>query len=205
MVALASPVIGAPMTAMMIIFELTRSYEITIAAMVTVAFSNLTAYHWYGRSLFDNILAKRGIDLSLGRDRAYLQHHKVVDYATRILPCFYSETSCGEAIEILRSNPIQTAVVIDVDGIYLGLLHQDQLNEYDANTTISSVEFVQSPELDESTSLWSAMEIMRNYIGEAVPVIDSTTRRYLGAVPESEVIGTFLDALHDLRREEHEA
>jgi hypothetical protein len=49
------------------------------------------------------------------------------------------------------------------------------------------------------------MEIMRNYIGEAVPVIDSSTRRYLGAVPESKVIGTFLDALHDLRREEHEA
>jgi len=205
MVALASPVIGAPMTAMMIIFELTRSYEITIAAMVTVAFSNLTAYHWYGRSLFDNILAERGVDLSLGRDRAYLQHQKVIDYATLILPCFDGETSCGEAIEKLRSNPIQTAVVIDAEGIYLGLLHRDQLNEYDANTTISSIEFIQSPEFDESTSLWSAMEIMRSYIGEAVPVIDSTTHRYLGAVPEGEVIGPFLDALHDLRREEHEA
>ena len=205
MVALASPVIGAPMTAMMIIFELTRSYEITIAAMVTIAFSNLTAYHWYGRSLFDNILAERGVDLSLGRDRAYLQHAKVVNYASQVLPRFDAGTSCGEAIEKLRSNPVQTAVVIDADEKYLGLLHQDQLTEYDANTTISSVEFVQSPEFDESTSLWSAMEIMRNYIGEAVPVIDSSTRRYLGAVPESEVIGTFLDALHDLRREEHEA
>jgi CIC family chloride channel protein len=205
MVALASPVIGAPMTAMMIIFELTRSYEITIAAMVTIAFSNLTAYHWYGRSLFDNILAERGVDLSLGRDRAYLQHAKVVNYASQVLPCFDGGTSCGEAIEKLRSNPVKTAVVIDADEKYLGLLHQDQLTEYDANTAISSVEFVQSPEFDESTSLWSAMEIMRNYIGEAVPVIDSTTRRYLGAVPESDVIGTFLDALHDLRREEHEA
>ena len=147
MVALASPVIGAPMTAMMIIFELTRSYEITIAAMVTVAFSNLTAYHWYGRSLFDNILAERGVDLSLGRDRAYLQHRKVVDYATRILPCFDSETSCGEAIEILRSNPIQTAVILDIEGIYLGLLHQDQLNEYEADTAIGSVEFIRSPRI----------------------------------------------------------
>jgi len=52
MVAVASPVIGAPMTALLIIFELTRNYEITIAAMVTVVFSNLVAYHWYGRSLF---------------------------------------------------------------------------------------------------------------------------------------------------------
>jgi CIC family chloride channel protein len=205
MVALASPVIGAPMTALLIIFELTRSYEITIAAMVTVAFSNLTAYHWYGRSLFDHRLAERGVDLSLGRDRAYLQHQMVVNYASQILPCFNSETSCGEAIEKLRSNPIQTAVVVDTEGTYLGLLHQDQLNEYQPDTSIASVEFIRSPEFDESTSLWNAMETMRDYIGEAVPVIDSTTRRYLGAVPESIVIGTFLDAIHDLRREEHEA
>jgi CIC family chloride channel protein len=205
MVALASPVIGAPMTALLIIFELTRSYEITIAAMVTVAFSNLTAYHWYGRSLFDHRLAERGVDLSLGRDRAYLQHQMVVNYASQILPCFTSETSCGEAIEKLRSNPIQTAVVVDSEGTYLGLLHQDQLNEYQPDTSIASVEFIRSPEFDESTSLWNAMETMRDYIGEAVPVIDSTTRRYLGAVPESKVIGTFLDAIHDLRREEHEA
>ena len=63
----------------------------------------------------------------------------------------------------------------------------------------------EAPEFNEFTSLWSAMEIMRNYVGEAVPVIDSNTRRYLGAVPESKVIGTFLDAIHDLRSEEHEA
>jgi CIC family chloride channel protein len=205
MVALASPVIGAPMTALLIIFELTRSYEITIAAMVTVAFSNLTAYHWYGRSLFDKQLAERGLDLSWGRDRAYLQHQKVIDYATRILPCFDSATTCGEAIEKLRTSSIQTAVAVDAEGIYLGLLHPDRLNEYPADTPIASVEFIRSPEFDESTSLWNAMETMREYIGEAVPVIDSTTRRYLGAVPESEVIGTFLDAIHDLRREEHEA
>lgn len=205
MVALASPVIGAPMTALLIIFELTRSYEITIAAMVTVAFSNLTAYHWYGRSLFDNQLAERGLDLSWGRDRAYLQHQKVLNYATQILPCFDSATTCGEAIEELRTSSMQTAVAVDAEGVYLGILNQEQLNDYPADTPIASIEFIQSPEFNESTSLWIAMETMREYIGEAVPVIDSTTRRYLGAVPEAEVIGSFLDSIHDLRREEHEA
>jgi CIC family chloride channel protein len=205
MVALASPVIGAPMTALLIIFELTRSYEITIAAMVTVAFSNLTAYHWYGRSLFDNQLSERGVNLSWGRDRAYLEHQKVVNHATQVLSCLDGDTSCAEAIEKLRSGSIQTAVVVDAEGIYLGVLHQDQLHEYDPGTFVESVEFIRSPIFDESTSLWDAMETMRDYIGEAVPVIDSSSGRYLGAVPESEVIGTFLDAVQDLRREEHEA
>jgi CIC family chloride channel protein len=205
MVAVASPIIGAPMTALLIIFELTQSYEITIAAMVTVAFSNLTAYHWCGRSLFDRQLAERGVDLSLGRDRAYLKHQLVVDYMTQILPTFKSSARVKDLVDVLSSVALQTAVVIDSDGKYLGLIYRDQLGDSNSETDISSLELKQNMTFDETTSLWGAMEAMRDYIGEAVPVVDSANGRYLGAMPESAVLGSYLDAVHDLRREEHEA
>lgn len=205
MVAVASPVIGAPMTALLIIFELTHSYEITIAAMVTVAFSNLTAHHWYGRSLFDRQLAERGVDLSHGRDRAYLQHQRVVDHLTQLLPKLHGKQPGESAIEQLRSISLQTAVIVDSDDRYLGLLHQDQLSDCEPTASIDSLALHQSLIFDETTSLWGAMEAMRDYIGEAVPVVHSQTGKYLGAMPESSVIGSYLDSLHDLRREEHEA
>ena len=59
MMAVMSPVIGAPMTALLLVFELTRSYEFTIAAMVAIVFSNLIAHRWYGRSLYDHQLNPR--------------------------------------------------------------------------------------------------------------------------------------------------
>lgn len=205
MVAVASPIIGAPMTALLIIFELTQSYEVTIAAMVTVAFSNLTAYHWYGRSLFDRQLAERGVDLSFGRDRGYLKHQRVVDYMTQILPTFNSNTRCKDLIEALSSSLLRTAVVIDAEGKYLGLIYREQLSESNSETDISSLELKQNMTFNETTSLWGAMEAMRDYIGEAIPVVDSISGRYLGAMPESTVLSSYLDAVHDLRREEHEA
>jgi CIC family chloride channel protein len=205
MVALASPVIGAPMTAMLIIFELTRSYEITIAAMVTIAFSNLVAYQWYGRSLYDNQLAERGVDLSQGRHHAYQQHQKVASLSGDVLPRLSGELSCSEAIEQIKSSPLQTGVAVDANGKFLGLLNRSQLIEYDADTPVASIDFIQSLVFDESTSLWQAMESLRDYVGESVPIVDSVTHQYLGAVPESEVISSFLDAINDLRREEHEA
>ena len=48
------------------------------------------------------------------------------------------------------------------------------------------------------------METMREYIGVAVPVIDSVSGRYLGAIPEAVVINAYLDAAQELRREEYE-
>ncbi len=205
MVAVASPVIGAPLTALLIIFELTRSYEITIAAMVTVVFSNLVAYHWYGRSLFDKQLAERGLDLSLGRDRAYLKHHRVIDHMTQVLHRCDSSTSCGELIDQLKSTALKTAVVIDADEKYLGLVYLDQLGECTPETNLVTLVSSQGLVFDETTSLWSAMQAMRDYIGEAIPVVDSVSGRYLGAMPESLLIGRYLDAVLDLRREEHEA
>ncbi len=159
MLALASPVIGAPMTALLIIFELTRHYEITIAAMVTIVFANLVSYHWYGRSLFDAQLLKQGLDLSLGRDRAYLHHLKVIDY----------------------------------------LSDQKQAVSSDEQESIPSLVF------NENTSLWQAMETMRDHNGDAVSVVHSETGRLLGTISEAAVISAYLNAIQDLRREEHEA
>lgn len=157
MVALASPVIGAPMTALLIIFELTRHYEITIAAMVTIVFSNLVSYHWYGRSLFDTQLLDRNLDLSLGRDRAYLSHLKVVDYTTT------------------DNTPV------------------------DKSSRHSLLEF------DENTSLWLAMESMRHFSGDSIPIVHSKSGKFLGEITKSKVISIYLDAISDLRREEYEA
>ena len=48
------------------------------------------------------------------------------------------------------------------------------------------------------------MHEMRRYFGEAIPVVHSHSGRYLGSIPESVVIGAFLDASRELRREEYE-
>ena len=80
MVAVTSPVIGAPLTAILIVFELTRNYELTIAAMISVVFANLVGYRLVGRSIFDIQLKRRGFDLSLGRDQAVLDNREISDF-----------------------------------------------------------------------------------------------------------------------------
>ncbi|MCP4486283.1 MAG: chloride channel protein [Gammaproteobacteria bacterium] len=205
MMALASPVIGAPLTAVLIIFEITRNYEVTIAAMVTIVFANLVAYRWYGRSLYDTQLSNCGLDLSHGRDRAYLQHRRAAEYITNKIPTVSSEGNCGQLLDQMADSATQSAIVVDTEGNYLGMVFHYQLYAKDINTPVISLVLKPEFEFDENTSLWAAMETMRDYIGEAIPVVHSQTGKYLGALPEAIVISAYLDAVHDLRREEHEA
>jgi CIC family chloride channel protein len=204
LVAVMSPVIGAPMTALLLVFELTRNYEITIAAMVTIVFANLVASSWYGRSLYARQLAGRGIDLSKGREQAYLMHHKVSEYLTEALPVVRQSAPVSELREQMSTRQTAAAVIVDDERRYLGTLLQQQLLELDDDTGIAAIEFQALPSFNEQTSIWEAMQIMRNYVGEAIAVVDSTDGRYLGSIPESVAINAYLDATAELRREEHE-
>ncbi|MDH3386919.1 MAG: chloride channel protein [Gammaproteobacteria bacterium] len=204
MMALMSPVIGAPMTALLLVFELTRSYEITIAAMVAIVFANLIAHQWYGRSLYDFQLGERGIDLSMGRVRAYLMHHTVASRVTDSLPLVKPGASLFELRQRMAENSTASAVIVDQDNKYLGLVSQPQLLGLDDSISVGSITINPAIEFNEATSLWDAMETMRGYIGEAIPVIDSVSKRYLGAIPEAVIINAYLDAAQELRREEYE-
>jgi CIC family chloride channel protein len=192
------------MTALLLVFEMTRNYEITIAAMIAVVFANLIASIWYGRSLYDQQLSGRGIDLSLGRERAYLMHHKVGERLSDCLPVVLQQTCIDEAGAQITARQTATAVVVDDEHHYLGILSQQQLIGLDANNSVASIEFQPQPRFNENTSIWDAMQIMRSYMGEAIAVVDSSNGRYLGAIAEAAVISAYLDATEELRREEHE-
>lgn len=192
------------MTALLFVFEFTRSYEITIAAMVTIVFANLIAFRWYGRSLYDNQLAARGIDLSMGRERAYLMHHKVANFVIDSLPVVSQDASLALLREQMAAKSTATAVVINDDNRYLGQVFQHQLHGQDDDARVGSIELQHETEFDENTSIWEAMETMRNFIGEAIAVVDRRSGRYLGAIPEAVVINAYLDAAQELRREKYE-
>jgi CIC family chloride channel protein len=204
MVAVMSPVIGAPMTALLFVFEFTRSYEITIAAMLAIVFANLIAFRWNGRSLYDRQLSARGIDLSMGRERAYLMHRKVAAFVTEALPIVSKDADLGVLREQMAAKSTSTAVIVDDDNRYLGQVFQHQLRGQVDNAKVDSIELRQGSEFHEATSIWEAMEFMRSYIGEAIAVVDRDSGLYLGAVPEAIVINAYLDAAQELRREEYE-
>ena len=84
------------------------------------------------------------------------------------------------------------------------MVSQNLLKDIADDIDVAALDYPAEQVFTEVTSIWEAMQVMRDYVGEAIPVVDSGSGRYLGAIPESAVINAYLDAAHRLRREEHE-
>jgi len=204
MMAVTSPVIGAPLTTILIVFELTRNYDLTIAAMVAVVFSNLVAYRIFGRSLFDVQLAARGFDLSLGRDKAILGVKSVADNVSQDYIALRADETVGALVARLNSVGRSEAVVLGADGVFEGHIRLQDVMDAPPDTPLARVARRDELVFDEKTTLWEAMDRIRDFVGEAVPLVDARGH-VVGVVPEGAVIQGYMEAVHDLRREENAA
>lgn len=205
MMALASPVIGAPLTTIIIVFELTRSYALTIAAMVSVVFANLIAFRLFGRSFFDVQLMGRGYDLTLGRDGGILSHTRLARHMVTDFPTCGDRLLLGDVRKRMRERDWEAVFVTDSNGGYVGTLTAGDVMESDRSVPAGEVASRCPVVFDETTTIRAAMDRLKNFRGEAAPVVSSKDGRLIGVVPESVVIGAYLDIANELRREENES
>lgn len=211
MVAVTSAVIGAPLTTILIVFELTRNYDLATAAMVSVVFSNLVSYRIFGRSLFDVQLRARGFDLSLGRDKVILDHRLIENYVTQEYTRLDPDMSLAQAKSALLEFRRHEGYVLDADGAYVGTVALTdivcrELEGVQSKTTLDDIAERQPLTFTANTTVWEAMEKMGDFVGEAVPVVrDADDPHLLGVVFEAAVVKAYLDTMYDIRREENAA
>lgn len=80
--AVAGAVLGAPLSTVLIVFELTASYEITIAVLLAVSVATTVQKAIYGRSFFSWQLSMRGLLLDSGPHKRILKTWTVSEFLT---------------------------------------------------------------------------------------------------------------------------
>jgi CIC family chloride channel protein len=201
MMAVNTAVIGAPLTTILIVYELTRNYDLTIAAMVSVVFANLLAFRIFGRSLFDIQLAKKGIDLSLGRDRVILENTPVTNFLSHDYIYLLSTTRVEPAIAKLKTAENQVIVLIDEESRYVGMLNTQALLHSENDDFVQALSEMK-PEMVETTSIWQAMRCLDQFSKDGAPVL-TEDRKVIGILTETNLINAYMDIMHGIRKEEN--
>ncbi len=206
MVAVVSPIIGAPLTCILIVFELTHNYPLATAAMVSVAFANLVSSRMFGRSLYDRDLLFRGVDMSMGRDKVILDKQDI----SNLISSEFSKLPADATLQIVRQtlskDQRSEAYIVDQEENYVGTIFSFQLDELQEGDHQLLAQDVAKPETlvcNGADSVWEAMEKVSGFVGESIPVVDG--RKLVGVVYESAIIKAYLESIEENRREENAA
>lgn len=125
--AFASAVLGAPISTMLIVFEITGDYNVTIAVMIASAVASSVTTQLYQRSFFLMQLASRGIRLEGGKATYLLKSAKVEDHMTRDFFTVIDTEPVEKARELLVTQGGGLLIVTDSAGHMLGSLGFSQL------------------------------------------------------------------------------
>lgn len=208
MVAVTSPVIGAPLTTVLIVFELTQSFDLATAALASVAFANLVGFRIHGRSFFDVRLRARNFDLSLGRDKVTAQQRPIRDLVSREFTSAHTNRTLETIRDALIRDKRSEAYIVDEDTRYVGTLTLHRVMEItrDGQCDDEPAGRYAKPEsvvLDPEDSILSVMAKLKDFVGESIPVVEDG--RLVGVLFESTIVSAYLDVLEGVRKDEHAA
>lgn len=192
--AVASSVIGGPISTLLIVFELTSDYQVALGAGISVCFANLISSKLYGHSAFDQILLNRNIDIQLGRDNLHLKSVSVKSISRNDYIRLAPEHSVNDMIKILSESGSSEGYIINPKGKLLGkVLLPDLILIKNKNKAPNKSLYINFLTINENNNILEAIELIKDFVGESVPIIDNG-KNLIGVITESDLFSELLIA-----------
>ncbi|MDA7775510.1 chloride channel protein [Alphaproteobacteria bacterium] len=198
MAALSGAVTGAPIAIMVIVIEMTTSYDLAVATMISVGTCSLITFSFGGHSLFDQQLEMRKVNINAGRVVLRLSEMKVDSLAKTDFITVQISSSAKAAARLLAANKTSEGYCVKDDGSLLGKIGLQDLVAKENLESLDSIVEINPTFLQAGSSVESAREVAADFIGEALPVLEGDTRKLLGIVSEADIFTAVLKTQKDV-------
>ena len=197
MASVSSSVIGAPITAIILVLELTGSYEYSIASIVPISICTFLTSRIFGNSFFDKQLLSRGIDISKGREQILLNEINVGNYASKKFTRISEKMFTHATIKLLLKNKDTEGYVLSKNDEFIGKIRLidivDKKNQHITN-------FLQKKPivLVSTINLLDAIKKLSNFVGESIPIITKHDKKLIGIISENDLLAAYLEVSDDI-------
>lgn len=192
MASVASSVIGAPITAIILVLELTGSYEYAIASIVPISICTFLTSRVFGNSFFDKQLLSRGIDISKGREQILLNEIEIRHYASTKFTKISETMLTKDAAKLLLKNKETEGYVLSKDDILIGKIRL--IDIIDKKNQLITNFLQQKPIiLNSNISLLDTIKKLSSFVGESIPIIDKQSKKLIGIISENDVLAAYLE------------
>jgi CIC family chloride channel protein len=207
--AVAAAVLGAPISTILMIFELTADYSMTVAVMVAVAIATLITHHWFARSFFTAQLQHRGVSVSGGQDVGLMRTLTVKGIMDERYDTIAREATIDDVRRRLQEAEWGKLFVVDDEANLLGTITFADLSDAAFDTSLDSALVADDvtrhtpPTLTLDDDLETAFRVISACGDVHIPVVrDEETRRLVGVIHEYEVMRAYHNALLQANGEE---
>ena len=197
MAGLVAGATHAPLTAIMMVFEMTGDYGLILPLMLTSVLAYGVARRLHPESVYTEWLVRRGVVLSQGADAAVLVRVAVSE-CVNLHPVVLQESTPLEEVRRTLQESRQTDLpVVDSGGVLVGMISatglRDTLADDDGHPPGALVMAVDlaSPEPDPVTTDDTLLTALRRFgrrDADVLPVVESTNhRRLVGLVSRQDL------------------
>ncbi len=179
----------APITAILIIFELTGSYQIILPLMISCVIASLLASRIKRDSIYTQKLSRRGVNLHLGLEASIMESTQVRDLMITDLPAVNVRAGFHEVLGRMLDAHIQELYVTDDEGGLQGVITLNDvkavINEADLDEVLIAADLMETKfswVTPESTLLDCMNKFGVNGTGELPVVEDGQSRKLVGIV-----------------------
>ncbi len=212
LVAMGAVVAGtthAPITAILIIFEMTATYQIILPLMFACIISTLVATSIKSGSIYTIKLSRRGIELSQGWEQSILQTIKVRDIMRDHVVTVPEGTLLGEVIESLKTMDVSYLHVVNDSNELTGVisfrdirsaLQEETLKNLVIAKDVATIDIVT---IHSTDSILVALQEMGSRGISQLPVVrEDDGRKLVGTVSQRDVMAAYDKAILNREIEE---
>lgn len=183
----------APITAVLIVFELTGDYQIVLPLMVTVALSTGVSSLLSRDTIYTLKLRRRGIDILQGRQANLMDLITVAEAMQRVPRPLAGADTIGQIIDRIAAEGADAFPVVD-GGAYRGLVTAADIEDAArANRLdVSAGELAQpAPTLTAAQPLSSALDALVEHGRSGLPVVADDDGRLTGWITHRDVLQAY--------------
>lgn len=207
LVGMAAVVAGtthAPLTAMLILFEMTDNYLIMLPLMLATVISTLIAKRLYVESIYTLKLSRRGLHVNRGVDVSVLDSMRVRDVMDTRCDYLKSQTSLGEMVSMLKNRGLTDFPVVDDDGNLKGVVSfeniREVITEFDLYPVLIAADAIGDdvPAVGADASLTEALATFSKYDVHNLPVVNGVqNQKLVGVITRSDLMRHYHRKIQD--------
>jgi len=194
--ALTAGIMRAPLTVILILFEITGKYEIVLPIMFAAVTAALIARLAYSYSMETYVLEKEGVRVGYGIALSVAENISVLDVMKTSYIKFTDVSSAGSIVDVFHHTPESNFLVTTEDNEFVGIIRLEEMSillKEGILTGIIAADIVRKevPVLYDTSRLDEALKIFEITDYGILPVLSRKSSKLLGVIRQDEAFSYY--------------